>query len=169
MICERNVKKFCCEDISKIENYELALNDKEQVWHCHHRGEILPCGRYSMDSLKKFGLYWKRPAHELVFLTSEEHRRLHHKGKKISDEAKRKMSVSQIGEKNHFFGKKHSDETKGKMSEAKKGNKYCLGRKISSESRRKISESKKGKKFSEEHKRKLSEARKRYLARVNIV
>ena len=28
MISERMAKKFCCEDISKIENYEKAIADK---------------------------------------------------------------------------------------------------------------------------------------------
>lgn len=36
MICEHTVKKFCKDDISKIENYELAINDSS-MWHCHHR------------------------------------------------------------------------------------------------------------------------------------
>lgn len=54
-------------------------------------------------------------------------------------------------------GKKHSEETKKKISEAKKGKK--LGP-HSEEQKRKMSEAHKGKVFSEEHKRKLSEAHK---------
>ena len=80
MICERTVKRFCCEDLSLIENYELAVNDTTQTWDCHHRGEVLPCGRFSRDDLKKFGLYFNRPAAELIFLTKAEHIRLHFKG-----------------------------------------------------------------------------------------
>lgn len=80
MINECNAKKFCCEDLRLIENYELAVNDTTQTWDCHHRGEVLPCGRFSRDDLKKFGLYYKRPASELIFLTHSEHRRLHAKG-----------------------------------------------------------------------------------------
>ena len=34
-----NVKKFCCEDISKIENYAAAIADTTQTWECHHRME----------------------------------------------------------------------------------------------------------------------------------
>lgn len=41
-----------------------------------------------------------------------------HKGKKQSDETKRKMSEAQKGEKNHMYGKHHSDEGKIKMSKA---------------------------------------------------
>ena len=34
------VKYFCKDDITKIENYELAMADTEEVWHCHHRLEL---------------------------------------------------------------------------------------------------------------------------------
>ena len=50
---------------------------------------------------------------------------------------------------------KHSEETKQKMSESAKNKKPC-----SKETRIKLSELHKGKKFSEEHKRKISEAKK---------
>ena len=73
------------------------------------------------------------------------------KGKKHTEETKRKMTESQKGNKNSL-GKKLSDETRKRMSEAKK--------KISDETKRKLSEAKKGRKLSEEHKRKLSEAKK---------
>ena len=36
-------------------------------------------------------------------------------GRKHSKETLEKMSKSQIGEKNHFYGRKHSDQTKIKM------------------------------------------------------
>ena len=99
------LKTFCCEDLSLIENYELAINDTTQMWECHHRGEILPCGRFSRDDLKKFGLYFNRPATELIFLTKAEHTRLHFKGvprgpfseahKKALSEAHKDHSVSE--------------------------------------------------------------------------
>ena len=38
MICEHYARKFCCEDISLIENYALAVADTTQTWDCHHRG-----------------------------------------------------------------------------------------------------------------------------------
>lgn len=77
MINERSAKEFCCEDISLIENYEQAVNDQTQTWCLHHRAEILPCGEFRRDVLKKFRLYYNRPAAELVFLTKAEHNRLH--------------------------------------------------------------------------------------------
>lgn len=135
MICKRNAKKFCGEDISKIENYELAINDNSQIWDLHHRRETEE--NKSREQLKKDGLYYNRPSCELIFLTHSEHQRLHMKGKTLSEEHKRKLS------------------------EAMKGNKHSLGRHftLSEETKMRISEAKRGSIFSEEHKRKLSEAR----------
>lgn len=112
MINEGYAKKYCCEDISKIENYELAINDKTQTLDCHHKAEILPCGRFTTNDLMKFNLYWNRPANELIFLTHKEHLRLHKKGlkpnlgKKWSEEHKRKISESMKGKKRGPYKKK---------------------------------------------------------------
>ena len=84
MINIGNVKNFCNEDISLIENYEKAINDKTQTWHCHHRRETDE--GLSVKQLMELGLYLNRPANELIFLTPEEHTSLHHKGKKIPEE-----------------------------------------------------------------------------------
>lgn len=127
MISESRVKKYCCEDISKIENYELAINDKTQTWDCHHKAEILPCGRFATNDLMKFNLYWNRPANELIFLTHSEHIKLHKinnknwLGKHHSNETKLKISS---GNKN----KKRSIETRRKMSKGQLGNEKALGR-----------------------------------------
>lgn len=123
-------KTYCCEDISKIENYDEAIADKTQMWHCHHRAEILPCGRYTVDQLRKYGLYWHRPACELIFLRHDEHRILHRKGMKMCQDTRRKMSES-------HKGKPFSEERRRKMSEAHKGNTHSCD----SETRRKISKS----------------------------
>lgn len=82
MINESQAKKYCKDDISKIENYDKAIEDKRRSWHIHHRAEILPCGRFSVSDLMKFNLYWDRPANELIFLTQSEHMKLHHIGVK---------------------------------------------------------------------------------------
>lgn len=88
MINERCAKSYCSEDISLIENYALAIVDNTQTWDCHHRGEILPCGRFSPNDLTKFGLYFNRPASELIFLTKAEHTRLHKRCVPLSEESK---------------------------------------------------------------------------------
>ena len=38
--------RYCCEDISKIENYDKAIEDNLNGWVIHHRDEIriLPSG-----------------------------------------------------------------------------------------------------------------------------
>lgn len=85
------MKAYCSEPLENIENYQQAVEDNEHIWVCHHRAEILPCGRYTADQLKKHGLYWHRPASELIFLRPDVHTSLHHKGKIISGEHRRKI------------------------------------------------------------------------------
>lgn len=117
MINERTVKKYCREDISLIENYEKALNDPNETWHCHHRLEIQGELRLSVNKLKELGYYWNRPACELVFLTKMEHYYLHYKefgtntGKVFSDEWRNNLSKS-------LKGTNRSEETKHKISTA---------------------------------------------------
>lgn len=62
-----NANKFCCDDISLIENYKLAINDDTQTWHCHHRKETDL--RLTRDELVEQGKYFNVPANELIFLT----------------------------------------------------------------------------------------------------
>ena len=154
MISEEQVKRYCCDELSKIENYELAVEDNVNMWHCHHRLEIQPDGtEVSLNELKSRGLYYHRPAGELIFLTHSEHTILHKNGnhytlgKHHSEETKRKISDS-------HKGKTHREDTKRKMSESRKGKHH------SEETKKKLSESNKGKTLSEEHSRKLSEAHK---------
>ena len=122
MIKIQNVKSYCCEDISLIENYELAINDTTQTWECHHRGEVLPCGRFSIADLKKFGLYYKRPASELIFLTPTEHNRLHKKGVPLSEDCKKAISDAKKGvHRPDLKGIPRSEATKKAISDAMKG------------------------------------------------
>ena len=157
MISEKQAKKYCNEDPSLIENYWGAMNDETQVWNCHHRLEIQPNGvKVSRCELISSGMYYHRPANELIFLTETEHRRIHHVGKVLSEDTKRKLSEANKGRQSPNKGKTSSEDTKRKLSEAKKG------RKQSEETKRKISEAHKGKIESEETRRKISEARKAY-------
>ena len=103
MIKVKNVKVYCCEDISLIENYEKAIADKTKTWHCHHRKETDE--GLSADELIEMGLYFNRPASELIFMTESEHHSLHSKGNKHSlgkhftDEQKEKLSKSSPNKK----------------------------------------------------------------------
>ncbi len=172
MICKFYVKKFCCEDISNIENYKEAVNSPEK-WVCHHRLELIKTGAVvdsTVQDLIDWGIYYDRPADELIFLKLSEHTSLHHKGRPKSEEWRRVMSVKRRGRKlppvseetrkklsESLKGRKHgslSEETKRKISESLKGTK------LSDETRRKISEAGRGRKLSDEFKRKLSEAKK---------
>ena len=117
MISTRTAKAYCRDDISLIENYDKAVSDTTQMWHCHHRRETI----YSRLGLLEIGEYYNRPACELIFLTSLEHNRLHNLGKCLSAESRKKYSEVKKGENNPFFGKHHSEETRTKMSESQKG------------------------------------------------
>ena len=37
MIDKKRAIKYCRDDISLIENYDKAVSDTTQSWHCHHR------------------------------------------------------------------------------------------------------------------------------------
>lgn len=82
MININKVKCYCKDDISLIENYELAVNDPNEMWVCHHRDEvkILPSNikvyRSKQDLLYN-NRYYKCPANELIFLTKKEHYNIH--------------------------------------------------------------------------------------------
>ena len=99
MINEHCVKDYCSEDISLIENYDLAIADTTKTWCCHHRAEILPCGVFKPEDLKKFGLYFNRPASELIFMTKADHNVLHNKNptKETRDKRGRGISIAKIG------------------------------------------------------------------------
>lgn len=115
MINEIKTKKYCCEDISKIENYLLAVNDTTQIWQVHHKWEISTVGKFSRNYLISIGIYWNRPADELIFLTKSDHTRIHkignnnRTGKKVTEDKK------PIGIKNGMYGKHHSEDTKQRM------------------------------------------------------
>ena len=111
----RRTKEYCCDDISLIENYELAITDTSQIWECHHKAEILPCGVYSIADLEKFGLYWHRPASELILLTSIEHHRLHNAN--LSQNTIDKKRGAMLGKISGMKGKHHSEEQKRKLSQ----------------------------------------------------
>lgn len=116
MIAFCRVNKYCKDDISLIENYEQALNDSTQTWHCHHRLEI-DLG-LSPDDLKEQGLYFNVPAKDLIFLTRNEHIKLHQLNVLEKTKIKRSQSLKQYyvehpdvkkGENNPMYGKTLKD------------------------------------------------------------
>lgn len=133
MICKRHFNlnapsSLFCRNTELIENYDKAIADTTQTWVCHHRLETHNSNGerrlidLTREELKALGMYYDRPPEELIFLTSFEHRSLHHKGKYVSNETRTK--ISNYKSKNppkSMLGKKHSEETKQKISDAKKG------------------------------------------------
>lgn len=126
MINEKKAKKYCSDDISKIENYHKAIADNTQTWHCHHRRESI----VNRKTLIENGEYYNRSSSELIFLTESEHKAIHksHLGHKHSDEVKRKISESRRGKGCPGRHWKLSDESKKKIGLAMKGNKACKGK-----------------------------------------
>ena len=118
-----------CKNYQDIENYDKALADNFKGWQCHHRLETHTSDgkRKGIDipreKLLALGIYWNRPASELIFLTSKEHKQLHMKGKPRSEETKKKMSDAKKG-------KPKSEETKKKMSLQKTGRRWFNNGKI---------------------------------------
>lgn len=91
----KTVQMYCCEDISKIENYDKAVSDKTQVWQCHHKLELIETGgvvNASRKDLTDWGLYYSRPADELIFLTIKQHMLLHN-GHNFNEEHKNKIGI----------------------------------------------------------------------------
>lgn len=126
-----DIKCVCKDDISKIENYEQAINDKTQTWVCHHRLELTLEGEYahSADELDRLGMYYNRPYFELIFLTPKEHYDLHknayNKPKRVlSEEQKQRIRTSHLGKhltKEHkakisLSSKNRTNEYRRKMS-----------------------------------------------------
>lgn len=89
-------------------------------------------------------------------------------GRKHTDESKAKMSISKKGHIPWTKGKKMSIETRKKNQKAAKGNTNMKGKKHSDETKQKISNSKKGKtsnrkgiKLSDETKKRMSDSKKK--------
>lgn len=187
---EKQIEKCYCTNPKQIENYAFAISDDKHMWECHHRLEThfsdgTPRPRnaqLSKSELIALGMYYNRPAEELIFLTKPEHRKLHSStlGTKWTDEQRKKHSEIMKGRPNvggdriqgkKWFnngyinvrehkcppgfvpgriglpkGRKHSEETRKKMSDSLKGRKPTfLGKHHSEETKRKISETKKKK------------------------
>lgn len=88
------LKRYCSEPLENIENYDKAVADKEYTWDCHHRAEILPCGVFTSKQLQKHGLYWHRPASELIFIQRGEHTRLHNLNQTQESQRSRRLTLT---------------------------------------------------------------------------
>lgn len=124
----RDAQRYCKEDLSLIENYELAKNDPTpNKWCIHHRDEIriTPSGlisHRSVEELVENDRYYNCPANELIFLTQSDHWKLHHKlgtfsfdedfSSKVSKATKEGMKKVPKDKLAYWKGKKQTDEQK---------------------------------------------------------
>ena len=58
MISERQAKRFCKDELFKIENYDKAIADTTHTWDLHHRLELTLDGEFahSREELKRLGM-----------------------------------------------------------------------------------------------------------------
>lgn len=133
MICENDIKcqnhkNYCRDPISNIEGYDEALNDLDHKYVIHHRLETCkrnrktgkfdikrdPSEYVDRDTLKAFGLYFNRPANELVYMRYDEHSRLHTSGRGFGTR------------KDYNKGKRRTKEQKDYLSNLYKGRSWAL-------------------------------------------
>lgn len=90
MISIENSKKFCCEDISLVENYKEAVKSSEQ-YDLHHKLGLW----FNKQWLKDNGFYYEQRAEMLIFMKETEHVALHNACRKWTKESIQKMIESQ--------------------------------------------------------------------------
>ena len=122
MINKRYTKGYC-KEYWKIENYEEAKNSSER-WQCHHRlethfsdGTERPINaRLSQKELIALDMYYHRPAEELIFMKTNEHRKLHMKENKLGKKLKGHKSWNKgkkMGPAN--FSEEHREKLRQRM------------------------------------------------------
>lgn len=116
---------YCKETIENIENYALAKKDNFKGWVLHHKLETHDKYGNKREEeiphiiLKSLGLYYYRPAAELVFMTNSEHSTLHNSIRKSytwSQEQRDAQSKRLKGK----TGRKWTEEEKKAQSERRK-------------------------------------------------
>lgn len=102
MMNEKNALVYCCEKPEYIENYQQAKEDKTTLYVIHHRLEILSSGHIiSKQQLINMGLYYNRPAAELIYMKIGDHAALHNKHRTLES----KMKLKNTFAKNALLGK----------------------------------------------------------------
>lgn len=97
MINLQTIKKYCNGDITKIENYDKAIEDNTQTWQCHHRMEIQADGTIrSKKWLIEHGMYYSIDPCMLIFMTIAEHTTLHNKNRTAASKLHRKELYKNI-------------------------------------------------------------------------
>lgn len=145
--------KAVCKDYTKIENYEEAISDTNNKWHCHHKLGIMPFSHKTINSkkLKEYGLYYNQPPEALIFIKESEHHKLHNSC--MSDEWHTNLSNAAKNQKENSgrFVKSHKRNNGRKRPDTSIRNKEIFSGKQSWN---------KGLILSDEHKKHLSESHK---------
>ena len=126
MISEQYPEKYCCEAISKIENYRLAIEDNSQIWDLHHRLEIRGDYINTREELKLMNIYYNRPAAELIFIPHSEHISMHCKYRT----KERNPMFGKRGRNSPFYGRYRGENggmyKKGYLIAGEKNHRYGL-------------------------------------------
>ena len=115
MINKENLIRYCCEEISNIEGYEEAIASNK-IFDCHHKLETHNSDgerrtvNLTKQELIALGMYYNRPASELILLPHGEHTILHNP----------RLGTGQ-GLNQPKFGKLHSKELSEHLSSVLKG------------------------------------------------
>ena len=102
-------RMYCCDPIESIQGFKEASESTEK-YHIHHRFEEMGL---SLADLKELGMYYNRPACELVFIEGREHNRKH-STTDLSDKY-----IQALWKKGHI--PEFTEEHRRHISEAKKG------------------------------------------------
>ena len=140
MIGLSKVRLYCKGDIFRIENYDKAMADTENIWDCHHRDEIrkLPSGMVALRSVADLidaGLYYQVPPEYLIFLPHKEHESMHKRLKSFKRTGMPHSAATKELMSNKARGHKVSEATKEKLRQ------FRLGTKMADESKKRMSES----------------------------
>lgn len=139
-LIQRAIKKYGKENFIKeiLENCytKEQLCKRERFWIKKFNSQDRKIG-YNITGGGEWGdTFTNNPNKELI----RKHMSEKSKGRKHSEETKKKMSENMIGNKNHMFGRKYSKEHIKKLSEIKLGDKNPMyGKKQSEETKNKIS------------------------------
>lgn len=135
----KKLSRYCKDGIEKVENYDKAVSDTNNLWVLHHRDEIriLPSGMVAIrtsNDLMDIGRYWHCPANELIFMLEKEHMAMHAHYQRVSPESRQKMRLAKLGKPSARKFYSPSMATREKLRVAQ------TGKRLSPETRRKISE-----------------------------
>lgn len=145
--------RYCFEDVEKIEGF-IPVDSRQFKMVIHHRLEShdesgkLRSRFLTVKQLKLAGLYYNRPAAELIWMTDSEHKKLHQQDLTYQENLQN-MSLNNVNRickettkqklRTKATGRQHSETTKRKISE------YNKGKRLSENVKQKISKTLKGK------------------------